>query len=167
MFFQVFLHLENQTSYFEQKPGLIQLSSKAPPKKKQHHGRCDKTYKITTGCPYTVCCSCGSISMSKSDSSPSPSEEPLSTQSETSRNEPPKNGRRNSNHGHIATMLRATKGAQSALWSWYCRKVVLRTMMRMVNSRLREDQGISQRVNLTRVPRPSLLTYTFLHLTYC
>ena len=87
---------------------LMQLSSKAP-QKNSTMAVVTKTYKNTTGCPYTVCCSCGSISMSKSDSSPSLSEEPLSTQSETSRNEPPKNGRRNSNHGHIATMLRATK----------------------------------------------------------
>lgn len=71
-----------------------------------------------------------SISMSKSLSVALP------TKLVISRNKPPKNGRRNSNHGHAASRALAKGERQSTLWLWSSRFKAQSTMTTSSTDRL-------------------------------
>ena len=53
-----------------------------------------------------------------------------------SRKKPPRDGRRNSNHGHTTSRTRAKYGRQSALWLWSSRFKITKSMITTSTARL-------------------------------
>ena len=86
----------------------------------------------------------GSISMSKSLSVALP------TKLVTSRNKPPRNGRRNSNHGHTASSIFTKGERQSTLWWWFSRFKAESTMMTISTNRLGRNYAVGIQLGDTR-----------------